>query len=638
MNDEIAAGNGRVLSRFPPTLVRPPSLIPMRRTATLTAPGLARPLTATWLASFRRGLVEWYSIAGRRLPWRTSSTPYAVLVAEVLLQKTDTPKVEQVYDEFMKRWPTVRALADARAKDIRDLIRPLGLKYRATRLKQIAEAILVKHGGVVPREFKDLKSLPGVGAYIASAVRCFAHGEPCAIVDTNVMRVLRRACGFRSRSPRPWEQSSTWRIAQSLLPSEHVREFNWALLDLGALVCTDAYPYCGQCPLRRLCLYHRRTPMRAVRLRTVDHRPIAVDLFAGAGGLSLGFEQAGFRVALAVENDAYSIDTYMANRKTDGLSIIDDDVARVDFRKTLAISKLTPGSIDVLLAGPPCKGYSISNRRTRDAQNPLNKLYLQFLRAAEELRPKWVVFENVAEITSFGGGRVVRRLNKRLKELGYATTTGVLNAAEYGVPQVRRRFFLVGNRVDARFSFPLPTSTGLFGQPVAVRDAIADLPYLGNGNKQDCMSYRVNGQQLSEYQHAMRTGSNGRVHNCSVTLNNDTIRRRYEHIPQGGNWDSIPSSLMRDYENRDMCHTNTYRRLKWNEPAHVLSNIRKSMLVHPSQDRGLSVREAARLQSFPDSYVFSGPLGAQQQQVADAVPPLIAFSLAGRILESVRKT
>ena len=576
-------------------------------------------------------MVEWYERAGRSFPWRKTSDPYAVLVAELLLQKTDAPKANGVYTDFLSRWPTPSSLAQAKTPQLRVFIGSLGLAYRAERLKLIAEALCTKHDGKVPRDVDSLMNLPGVGVYVASAVRCFGFGEPDAIVDTNVVRILRRACRTKMPESRPWEHHSTWTLAASLLPSENVREFNWGLLDLAALVCLRQHPRCGICPVRRLCHHHRRAPMRAIPIKTSESKPTAVDLFAGAGGLALGFKQAGFHVALAIDKDPYSIDTYTANHLCDDPAIIEGDVAKVDFRETLRISGLKPGSIDVLLAGPPCKGFSIANRVTRHVQNPSNKLYLQFLRATDELKPKWVVFENVASIVTFAHGHVVRTLTERLAKLGYSTTHCVLNAADYGVPQARRRFILVGTRVNAQFSFPPPSSDGLHGRRVTVRDAIADLPHLKNGNKRDSLPYRPNGQPTSKYQCAMRAGSNGRVQNCSVTLNNTTIRRRYQYIPQGGNWESIPASLMQNYENRNRCHTSIYRRLSWDEPAHVVSNIRKSMLVHPSQDRGLSVREAARLQSFPDTYAFRGPLGDQQQQVADAVPPVLAHAIAQAI-------
>jgi DNA (cytosine-5)-methyltransferase 1 len=156
---------------------------------------------------------------------------------------------------------------------------------------------------------------------------------------------------------------------------------------------------------------------------------------------------------------------------------------------------------------------------------------------------------------------------------------------------------------------------------VTVREAIADLPVLRNGASVSSLRYRS--APVSEYARQMR----GRLRICSnhlVTESHPDIIKRYWHVPQGGNWSDIPKRLMANYQDRSRCHTGIYRRLKWDEPSVVIGNFRKNMLIHPTQNRGLSVREAARLQSFPDWFEFHGSIGFQQQQVGNAVPPLLA--------------
>lgn len=153
---------------------------------------------------------------------------------------------------------------------------------------------------------------------------------------------------------------------------------------------------------------------------------------------------------------------------------------------------------------------------------------------------------------------------------------------------------------------------------------------------QDYVPYRKNLTHATDYQRLMRLRVKGRrlVQGNLVTVNADYILERYKYIPGGGNWQSIPGSLMRNYSDRDRCHTGIYHRLRCNQPAKVIGNFRKNMLIHPRHNRGISVREAARLQSFPDDYVFLGSIGFQQQQVADAVPPLLAQVVANSILRS----
>ena len=358
----------------------------------------------------------------------------------------------------------------------------------------------------------------------------------------------------------------------------------------------------------------------------------AVDLFAGAGGLSLGFENAGFKVFFAVENDAYSAKTYIMNRNGMSREVILSDISQVNFTDTLAKFRLKRGEIDVLLSGPPCQGFSSSNMRTRTVDNPKNHLFKEFLRAVKEIYPKWVLFENVSGITNFEKGKVTEIINSELSDMGYLCTCLVINSADYGVSQVRKRFFLIGNRIGINFSFP-HSSCGNGRKPyVTVRDAVSDLPLLENGNNNDTLLYRYNDINLSEYQKKMRRNwSKNYCLNNWTTKNSDLIVSRYRFIPPGGNWQDMPTHLMKNYKNKSNCHSGIYKRLKWDEPSIVISNFRKNMLIHPEQDRGLSVREAARLQSFPDWYIFYGRLGSQQQQVADAVPPLLAEILGEKI-------
>ncbi len=362
----------------------------------------------------------------------------------------------------------------------------------------------------------------------------------------------------------------------------------------------------------------------------------AIDLFAGAGGLSLGFSKAGFNIVLALDNDADACRTYRKNNKKDNGEVLTEDIGKVNFVSKLRELGLTKGEIDIVLSGAPCQGFSASNKKTRSLKNPKNLLFKNFVRAVKEIYPKWILFENVSGIISFEKGRIVQIINDNLEDIGYSCKWDILNATDYGIPQVRRRFFLVGNRMGVDFAFPSRTHGNGKRPYITVRDAIYDLPVLQNGNRDDVMPYRHNSPNISEYQREMRMGYSRR--NCAnnqVSKNNDLVVKRYSFIPQGGNWGDIPAYLMENYRDTNNCHSGIYRRLKWDEPSIVIGNFRKNMLVHPEQDRGLSVREAARLQSFPDWYIFQGGLVSQQQQVADAVPPTLAHRMALSIKDSM---
>jgi DNA (cytosine-5)-methyltransferase 1 len=349
-------------------------------------------------------------------------------------------------------------------------------------------------------------------------------------------------------------------------------------------------------------------------------------LCCGAGGLAYGFQVAGFDVALGVDIDKEALLTYKKNLPD--AVVLQHDIRDLNRDSILNSLPANKQKIEGVLAAPPCRGFSQSNRRSRSLDNPLNLLYLDVIRVISEVHPNWFLIENVWGLKQVAQGYVLTHILELSKALGYATVAKVLNASDYGVAQIRKRIFFVGILGDLKFRFPTRTSS----RHVTVREAIGDLPFLNNGDNRNMLPYRVWGAALSQYQGLMRsTRTNGPVSGNSTTKNNKTVITRYKYIPPGGNWENIPCRLMKNYADRTKCHTGIYRRLQWDAPSIVISNFRKNMLIHPEQNRGLSVREAARLQSFPDSFIFEGRLGSQQQQVADAVPPLLARALAKAI-------
>jgi len=358
----------------------------------------------------------------------------------------------------------------------------------------------------------------------------------------------------------------------------------------------------------------------------IEH--VCIDLCCGAGGLSYGFVQAGFDVALGLDIDEEVLKTYKRNLPRS--SVLAADVRQIGPSKILQHLSKKPQKIVGILASPPCRGFSQSNRRSRNLDNPFNLLYLEIMRLIGEFKPTWFLIENVWGLQHVASGHVEDHIIQLGNSMGYQVSTEILNTVDYGVPQKRRRIFFFGFLGKSRFIFPKFTGSSW----VTVQDAIGDLPSLANGDKRDILPYRESGDKCSDFQLKMR-GLNGEpfVSGNLVTRNNETILRRYKHIPPGGNWKNIPPELMANYKDPAQCHTGIYRRLECDAPSVVISNFRKNMLIHPEEDRGLSVREAARLQSFPDSFIFEGSLGSQQQQVADAVPPLLAHILA----EEIRK-
>lgn len=353
--------------------------------------------------------------------------------------------------------------------------------------------------------------------------------------------------------------------------------------------------------------------------------PIGIDIFSGAGGLSLGAEMAGFQVKFAVEKNKSAAETYRHNHPR--TLVLEDDIHNIN-----PLDYLLPSEhVSIVFGGPPCQGFSSSNTMTRNMQNPNNSLFEEFLRFVYEIRPDWFLFENVEGFVHFEEGKIQHLVEQRFRDMGYEVYPKVLWASDYGVPQHRNRFFMVGNRLGITFEYPEP-----FGTKITVNDAIGDLPDLTNGQQADTLSYKLPTNKASKYARIMRNHSKYSCQNY-VSRNADYVIERYTHIEQGQNWRAIPDELMQNYANKKNCHSGIYKRLKADEPSVVISNYRKNMLIHPFQDRGLSVREAARLQSFPDTFHFDGCLMSIQQQIGNAVPPLLAKAVFAKIFEYINK-
>lgn len=341
----------------------------------------------------------------------------------------------------------------------------------------------------------------------------------------------------------------------------------------------------------------------------------AIDIFSGAGGMSTGAELAGINIEFAVEYNKAAAETFKSNHPE--AEVRCDDIRDVS----------VPDEIRnpfILFGGPPCQGFSISNTKTRNLKNENNSLFKEFIRFVREANPRWFVFENVEGFVSFHNGKILKELKKEFQDLGYNVSHSVLTASDYGVPQNRNRFFMIGNRLGIDFTFPEKNK-----KRVTVKQAINDLPIIQNGDSFDELPYRKG--RKSKYAKTMSNGSKVATQNY-VSRNRDYVLERYKHIPKGKNWQAIPKELMSNYADLSNCHSGIYKRLDDKKPSVVIANYRKNMLIHPYQDRGLSVREAARLQSFPDNFEFKGSLMHMQQQIGNAVPPLLAKAIFEQII------
>jgi len=357
--------------------------------------------------------------------------------------------------------------------------------------------------------------------------------------------------------------------------------------------------------------------------RISNKRPIAIDLFCGAGGLSSGLEAAGFQIAAAVDFDSKACLTYSQNhRKT---KILCEDISKLKVGDVLSQADLLGKDISLIAGGPPCQGFSMANGKTRTRKNPKNRMVNHFVRFVREIRPPLFLMENVLGFKSIAQGKVVQSLRVRFSQLGYKIKLVTLNAASYGVPQHRLRVFLIGSKNSEKFQEP-PPCFGVNIKPfVTVREAIiGDLPSLIPPGSH-VSNYAV--PPSTAYQSKIR-GRAKKFYNHIATKNGEVVHKRKSLVPVGGNWKDVS----KEFCDIKVQYSATYKRLNPDEPSITVSNFRKSMIIHPFENRGLSVREAARLQSFPDSYVFCGGISSMQQQVGDAVPPLLAKAVGKQLL------
>lgn len=386
-------------------------------------------------------------------------------------------------------------------------------------------------------------------------------------------------------------------------------------------------------PVRKIKSTKQDDAVRADAKRAKpEQAPTAVDLFCGAGGLSDGFRQAGFRVLAGNDIDRRAGETFSTTHKDAVfLGVPIQDISTTELLKTIGLEM---GDLDCLIGGPPCQAFSVYNHQ-RGMHDQRSILFREYLRMVEGLRPKWVVMENVTGITSVGNGRAVQAIVHGLSKLGYEVQYKILRAEEFGVPQERRRIFFVGNRMGLPIVWPKPSHGPKLEPFVSVWDAIGDLTPLENGeDPKEQVPYRSAPQ--NDYQMALR-GSQCLVANHSAPRLAEINLKRMKYIPEGGSWRDVPQHLLpRGMTKARRCdHTKRYGRLRKEGLASTIltkCDLHWGAFIHPEQDRVLTVREAARLQSFPDSFEFRGSRTEQYVQVGNAVPPLLGKQVALSVL------
>lgn len=393
---------------------------------------------------------------------------------------------------------------------------------------------------------------------------------------------------------------------------------------------------CRACPLTRFCLAGREV------LRTTPSGPTFVDVFAGAGGFGLGFRQAGFRELAAIEKCKQAVDTlYYNTPEMNWTTILRKDVRRLG---PLARTLEGIGPVDVLLGGPPCQPFSMIRRHTRpDRRHPQRFLFKTFIRMAEALKPRIVIMENVPGLLNAADGVHIKRILSQFSDTGYHAEYRLLNAADFGVPQVRHRVVFVAVRRDAgpnpegqirRFWVDLEASK--VKRKRTVGEAIRGLPKIRAG--QGSLVVRLDGRgRRSRFAREMMRGTS-RSFNHEARAHNERDIRIFKKLRRGETamWLERRSPGIIPYSLE--AFPDKYRKLRGGTPAPTIpAHLHRdaNSFVHPDIPRGITCREAARLQSFPDSYFFMGGFGPAFIQIGNAVPPKFAALVARSIRELV---
>jgi len=371
----------------------------------------------------------------------------------------------------------------------------------------------------------------------------------------------------------------------------------------------------------------------------------AIDLFAGAGGISQGLIDAGYKLIAATDFNAAAARTYRRNFPDHAL--LEGDIRELSGRDISLETGIRRRDLDLLIGGPPCQGFSIIGSRV--VFDPRNDLFREFLRIASDLQPRCVVMENVPGLATLANGQILEHILCEFRRAGYEPAIAELLAAQYGVPQMRWRMLVVGFRGDLKLpsgvGFPKPThGRRAIGELVpnctipkedmqgfvTALDAIGDLPPTRPG--EEARTY--DGRPNTPYQKRMRRNAGSTLANHYAPKLSHNNLKRIEALKPGQDWRDLPFELlpegMRRAKRKD--HTRRYSRMTWDGvPRSVITRFRdpkSGEYIHPSQHRTISIREAARIQSFPDRFIFEGAYTDQYDQVGNAVPPILAEAIA----------
>ena len=363
-----------------------------------------------------------------------------------------------------------------------------------------------------------------------------------------------------------------------------------------------------------------------------------IDLFSGVGGLSYGFaHDDNFEIVAANEILPNMAKAYSLNHPK--AKVYAEDIKDFNAQKVENDLNIKAGDIDIIVGGPPCQGYSTVGKRLID--DPRGKLFQEYYRVLKEFNPKLFLFENVRGLLSMQDGELLKTIISLFESLGYKVQYRLLNAADYGAPQVRERVIIIGSKLKTNFQYPKPTHYNKEETPnllnkklkpyLTLEEAISDLPFIKSNEE----SFKYASSPQNDFQKFMRKNAPTKLMDHNSPKNNEKLVKIMELLPDGGTPEDLPKNLR-----PTSGFKNTYCRLWWKRPSPTitrnLSTPSSSRCIHPKAPRPLTTREGARIQCFPDDYKFFGSRGDRNLQIGNAVPTFLSNAVAKAILEDFK--